>query len=391
MIDIVEKNKCSGCTACYNSCPVNCISMEEDSEGFYFPKIDNTKCIKCNKCENACPVLFDKASKLYETEKVGYIVQNKNKKNLYVCSSGGFVNSVLRKLSKKGYYTCGAIFDKDFSVCHTIIPPGSDPKAFSGSKYVQSFLGDTFSSIKSLLDDGKKVCFVGTGCQVEGLILFLGKKYENLLTIDLVCHGVPSPMIWKRYREYLEKKYNSKIVSVNFRDKSLGYQLPCMRIDFENGKKYQHTARVDIMLKSFFSHASLRQSCFNCPSKGKKRVGDLLVYDCWNSKELIESDNNMGYTAVIAYNTKGQDAVKDIEDICSVHNVPVDNLIPTDGGMIVNSAKYRPYRKNYINDVKNGDLKKVFVDTLNVTLKDHIIEEIKILFGSSRIFYAISK
>ena len=391
MINIVDKNSCCGCTACYSICPQNCINMVQDSEGFLYPEIELEKCIQCNKCERVCPLLGNRI-KSEEKLKKGYVARNKDKKQLDSCSSGGFVYSVLYFLSQQGYYICGASFDEDFNVHHTIIPPNGDINIFSSSKYVQSDLGTTFKDLKKLVQNGKKVCFVGTGCQVDGLISFLGKHYENLVTIDVVCHGVPSRLIWQKYKEHLESKYNSKICNVNFRDKSLGYQTPCIRIDFENGKKYLHTGRTDIMLKSFFSHASLRMSCFNCASKGLNRVSDLTVFDCWNSSELIGIDDNRGFTAVIAHSDIGNEIVLGVQNICSVFEIPVDKLIPAGGGgMVMNSAKYNPIRENYFDDIYHMGLNKAFISSFNITKLDYIVEELKICLAKIGALQNISR
>lgn len=391
MIDVVNKNCCCGCTACYSICPQNCINMAQDNEGFLYPEVELEKCIHCNKCERVCPALKNRI-KSEEKLSGGYVVRHKDQNILDSCSSGGFVNSVLLFLNNQGYYICGASFDEDFGVRHTIIPPNGNPAIFSSSKYVQSDLNTTFIAIKELVENGDKVCFVGTGCQVDGLILFLGKNYENLVTIDVVCHGVPSPLIWNKYKEYLENKYKSKICNVNFRDKSLGYQTPCIRVDFENGRKYLHTGRTDIMLKSFFTHASLRMSCFNCPSKGVNRVSDLTVFDCWNSMELIGIDDNRGFTAVIAHSVIGNEIVSGIKDSCLVFEIPVDQLIPArGGGMVMNSAKYNPIREHYFNSINHMGIKKAFISSFKITNLDYIIEEIKICLAKTGALQDISK
>ena len=364
--------------------------MVPDKEGFLYPETDTSECIHCGKCAEVCPMKKKTDSGIKPLS--GYVVRTVNADRRKRSSSGGLVSSVLCSLSDNGYYICGASFDKQYDVHHFIGEPGSNTDIFTGSKYVQSDLGNCFVNIEKILMDGGNVCFVGTGCQVDGLQNFLGKHYDGLFTIGLVCHGVPSRSIWRKYIDHQEKRYNSKIADVNFRDKALGYQTPAIRLSFENGKQYLATARVDIMLKSYFKHYSLRYSCFHCPSKGINRRSDITVFDCWNSKELIGSDDNCGYTAVLVNSKKGQSVIEDLSGEIIAKEVSVDELLPVGGGgMVLNSAKYADKRERFYEDVEAMGLETISKTILNIRTRDRIVESAKIVLATIGIMKPISR
>jgi len=390
MIDVTNKKDCCGCTACYSICPRSCIAMVPDKEGFLCPKIDTSECLHCGKCAEVCPMKNKTDSGIKPLN--GYVVRTLNADRRKRSSSGGLVSSILCSLSEKGYYICGASFDKQYGVHHFIGEPGSNTDIFTGSKYVQSDLGDSFKKIEKILMEGGNVCFVGTGCQVDGLLNYLGKHFDGLFTIGLVCHGVPSHNIWRKYIDYQEKRYNSKITDVNFRDKTLGYQTPAIRLAFENGKQYLATARVDLMLKSYFKHYSLRYSCFQCPSKGIKRRSDITVFDCWNSKELIGLDDNYGYTAVLVNSKKGQSGIEALKGEIIAKEVAVDDLIPAGGGgMVLNSAKYVDKRESFYEAVEELGLESISKTVLGIRTRDRIVERVKVVLAKAGIMKSISR
>lgn len=194
MIEIKDKKDCCGCYACYNICPKKCISMKADEEGFWYSVIEQNKCVNCNLCEKVCPIInpVNRGNSL----KLSYAVKNKDEDIRLRSSSGGMFYLLAEDTIKQNGLVYGAAFDKDFSVKHIGIDKISEIELLQGSKYLQSSIGDTYKHVKNDLRENKQVLFTGTPCQVEGLKSFLGKEEENLITMDFICHGVPSPSIW---------------------------------------------------------------------------------------------------------------------------------------------------------------------------------------------------
>lgn len=223
MIKIIDKEKCCGCTACYSICPKKCITMEADSEGFKYPAVDVASCINCNLCEKVCPVQagFVK-NRIIDT----YVVRNVDERILGESTSGGAFSAFALSFINKGGAVVGAVVSKDGTIKHTMIQDNPEfIKRFRGSKYVQSDLNKTYLQIKEKLDKNVSVLFSGTSCQVAGLRNFLKKDYDNLLTIEVICHGTPSPMLWEKYLDYQKSKKNSGISSISFRNKTYGSTL----------------------------------------------------------------------------------------------------------------------------------------------------------------------
>lgn len=240
MIDGLNKNKCTGCSACYNICPKDAIKMKEDRAEFLFPEIDYDKCIKCNLCEKVCPSMSNQEC-LEDRFKEPIVKAAWSKdENIRINSTSGGLFSELAKgfMKEKETFVVGAIYNKEFLVEHYITNQMKDLELLRQSKYVQSDKKNVFSEIKNLLNKNKRVLFVGAPCEVMGLYSFLRKKYENLYTIDFLCLGTNSPKVYRKFLETLEKKYNSKIKRVWFKNKTYGWNLFSTKVEFENGKSY---------------------------------------------------------------------------------------------------------------------------------------------------------
>ena len=208
---------CNGCHTCYSLCPKQAIKMVADNEGFLNPQINNVLCINCGLCEKRCPVLNQI---IKDDEKTfSYAVINNNEEIRLRSSSGGVFTTLAENVIKQNGIVFGAKFDSNFNVIHGYTDSIEGLSDFRGSKYVQSTIGDSFKDCKNFLEDGHQVLFTGTPCQIGGLKSFLGKNYDNLLLVDIICHGVPSPLLWTEYKKYLEKKINSRIIKTDFRSK----------------------------------------------------------------------------------------------------------------------------------------------------------------------------
>ena len=285
MINKISFNDCTGCSACVNICPKNSITMQENLEGFLYPSVDANTCIKCGQCLNVCQAYEDKKISFVKNKEINqkiFICQNNNNEVRKICTSGGVFYSISSYIFENGGIVFGSVLNEENYCLHS----SSDDvelKAFSGSKYVQSDLNYVFRRIKKCLDNGKTVCFSGTPCQVYGLRRFLKKDYDKLILVDLLCHGVPSPGIYKKYIESLEKKYRSKINHFFFRNKDRGYKFSAIRVDFSNGKKYLSGIESDQYLRLFFNDIVLRKSCYNCSFRNTDRPGDITLFDCWHT------------------------------------------------------------------------------------------------------------
>ena len=306
MIEIKEKEKCCGCTACVAICPKECIEMKEDSEGFLYPIVNKDKCIQCGICEKVCPILH--VSSEIPFAQTAYIVQNKNQKVLHESTAGGAFTAIAEFTLKNNGVVFGVELGDDLVARHIYIDCETELYRFRNSKYVQSCVGETFKQVKSFLNQGKYVCFSGTPCQIEGLKNFLQKDYERLITVDVVCRAVPSPMIFRKYLEFQEKTMSDKVKTVRFRDKHYGYKYSTMNVitDRNHGNYYQGV-ESDPWLRAFFSNICDRPSCHKCHFRKQYRISDFTIWDCFQvgrfSKEL---DNDKGATRVLVHTDKGR-------------------------------------------------------------------------------------
>ena len=264
MIEIKDKQNCCGCTACTAICPKGCIEMKEDMEGFLYPVVDQRNCVNCGVCEKVCPILNCKDKKTFGQK--AYIVQNKDEKVLQESTAGGAFTAIAEYVIKRGGVVFGVELNKDLVAHHIYVDTIGELKRFRNSKYVQSSVGGgMLHTVKSFLEQGKTVCFSGTPCQIEGLKCYLKKDYENLITVDVVCRAVPSPLIFRKYVEFQEQKLADKIKTVRFRDKYYGYKYSTMNIITDrNHGNYHQGVESDPWLRAFFSNICDRPSCHNC-------------------------------------------------------------------------------------------------------------------------------
>ena len=305
MINITDKYKCCGCTACVSACPKNCISMSADREGFLYPVVDSVKCIDCGLCEKVCPVLHPVNN---ETEPLVYAAINNNEAVRMQSSSGGIFTLIAEYVLEHGGVVFGACFDSDWNVIHDYTETKDGLARFRGSKYVQSHVGNSFTQVKTFLDSGREVLFSGTPCQVAGLKNYLRKPYSNLFTVDLVCHGVPSPEVWKKYlQETVSRAYGIKkkkvvnfgdyISDISFRAKDKGWKKYNIKIIFRNGKIEMMPSFENPYMKAFLSNLSLRPSCYACPTKLHHVQSDITLADFWGVNEIkpdIDDDKGCG-------------------------------------------------------------------------------------------------
>lgn len=294
--EICSTDKCTGCCTCYNLCPKQCITMTENEFGFITPKIDKDKCIECSLCIKSCPA--NNESKFYKPEEA-YAVWNLNDEDRAESSSGGPAVVFSRKIIRNGGSVFASRYDKKLNLENKLIELDEEVDYIKGSKYFQSYIGDSYKKVKEKLDENKKVLFIGTPCQVDGLNFFLKKEYENLVTVDFICHGVPPMRYFKEYISELEKKFKKNITDVKFRGKD-DYKLAVYSGD---KKIYLRDCNEDLYYLGFIRGLYHRQSCHTCKYAQVNRISDLTVGDFWGLEDLNLKERGVERAAVVFPNT----------------------------------------------------------------------------------------
>ena len=329
MTNIIDKSMCTGCTACKNVCPTQCIVMNEDNEGFLYPYVEQSSCINCGKCNKACPILKEKNFGEFKTQ--AFCVQNHQDMYRSQSTAGGVFAAVALHVVENNGVVYGAGFDDDMNVVHKCVDSLKSWQHnldLCGSKYVQSDLKNTFSEVKADLLTGKMVLFAGAPCQIEGLHSYLSRNYENLITIDFVCYGVPSPKLYRLWIKYCEKYYKSKIVRINFRDKSFGYSISNCRLYFKNERGIDNTSVVKSYLRMFFAGLISRPSCYKCYFKSIERNSDFTLGDCRYVEKLnLSMDDDLGTTAVLVHSVKGFALLDELKEKLKVYEISVNDVI----------------------------------------------------------------
>ena len=325
-IKIQDNTKCTGCFVCESVCPKECITMKEDMEGFLYPQIENDKCINCELCIKKCPILSPKSTERgYKT--VSYAAINKDEKIRADSSSGGLFSAIAEAVMKENGVVFGASFSDDFSVLTKPVDVVENLSHLQGSKYVQSRIGDSYKRALSLLETGRLVFFTGTPCQIGGLYSYLNKDYNNLLTADLICHGVPSPKVWKKYLEYRRKVAKSDIAHISFRQKKYGWNKYSMYFGFCNNTAYLSEHDDDPFMKCFLGDYCLRPSCYYCKYKTEKRYADITLADFWGIESIYpEMFDDKGTSLIILHSLKGQKCLDSISDKLILREYPYDDI-----------------------------------------------------------------
>lgn len=354
---MIDKNICCGCTACQHICPVGCISMQEDIEGFLYPLIDNSKCIHCHKCEKICPTTKTTVASNETTTYVGYSTQADIRKQ---SSSGGIFSILANHIFEMNGIVIGAAFDDKYEVHHIAVEK-ENLFQLRGSKYVQSRLETIYPLIRQNLMDGKTVLFSGTECQVAGLKSYLGKDYENLYTIDILCHGVPSPKIWRKYLKKKEAHANSQINHIEFRNKTDGWKHYSVNFKFKNGSQDCIPYVSDPFMNMFLGNLDLRPSCYHCQFKKIPRNSDLTLGDCWGIDKLMpDMDDDKGTSVILVHSAKGQHLLDSVKDTLMIKQAQLDQVLPPNAASREPVIPH-PNRKKYLKALeKNVDFDALY-------------------------------
>lgn len=307
-----SKSKCCGCRACEGICPVGAISMHEDIEGFVYPYLDMQICIDCDLCEKVCPFINSKKNLQSKHAEACY---SKDEVIRYNASSGGIFELLARDVIDDNGVVFGAAFDKQLTLKHIYADNLLDLKKLCKSKYIQSDTSGTFANVKKfLLEDRKKVLFVGTPCQVSGLNNYLGKPFDQLLTVDFICHGVPSGKMFKSYKEAEERRRGGEMVNFSFRikDSKVKHIHGYSYLINKDGKlkEYRGMFFDNPFYFGFKKYLTLRPSCYSCPYCTPERVSDITLADFWGIEDYVSHINfNKGVSMVLVNSNNGQFAV----------------------------------------------------------------------------------
>jgi coenzyme F420-reducing hydrogenase beta subunit len=314
---VTDQNRCSGCMACLNVCPISAISVMRDEKGFYHPYIENDKCTNCNTCNKACPIQNEiKETKIFES----FLCACWTKDDVVrkESTSGGLFSVIAEDILNNGGVVIGAVFDGDFNVTHTVVEDIEDLNLLRGSKYVQSNIGSIYKIVKIYLEKGRLVLFTGTPCQVDGLLHTIKLPFENLITLDIICHGAPSPKVFKSYMQYIDENvsFGEKIIGIKFRYKNPSWTVFSMRIEFDSGRVYMNDMYNDPYLQCFLGDYITRASCHKCIYTNTKRISDITLGDFWgymsSNKEL--KNDEKGISLMMVNSDKGINILNRIKD-----------------------------------------------------------------------------
>lgn len=310
MIHITEKENCTGCAACTQSCPVSCIAMTADEQGFLYPKVDQTACVECHLCEKVCPVINagEPAEPL-----VTLAAKSRDADVRARSASGGVFNALAQRTIAAGGAVYGARFNADYTVEHGKAVNMEEVTALMGSKYVQSSIGDCFKDAEKELTSGRKVLFTGTPCQIAGLKHYLRKDYDNLLAVELICHSVPSPKVWQAFLRN-EVAKGGEVAAFSFRDKRDGWNRYAFSARNSDGDYiYFEPGATNTYMRGFLADLFTRPSCSRCPAKSGRSGADITIGDFWGVKHMHpDIYDEKGVPLVLARSPKGADALREL-------------------------------------------------------------------------------
>lgn len=393
MINIIEKHNCSGCHACENICPKQCITMGNDSDGFLYPSVNLEGCINCGLCEKVCPVLN---KQLIKNKPDAFACFNKNEQIRRESSSGGMFTLIAEKILDAGGVVFGVALQENLTAVHSFVEAKDQLWKFRGSKYVQSIIGKAYKQAEAFLKQGRQVLFTGTPCQIAALKSYLKQDYENLFCIDIICHGVPSQKVWRKYISYHEKHTGAKVVKAGFRHKNKGWKLFSMALSFDNTGEYIETLDKDLYMKAFLKNVSLRPSCYSCNFKTLNRQSDITLADFWGiQKVLPKLDDDKGTSLILINSSKGRSMFDSIKCDISFEGVDINTAIIPHNTAAVNSVRQNPNRDKFFNELDTVPfdklVKKYCSDSLAVITKQKARALVTIVLKKTGLLKVVKK
>lgn len=353
MVELASKYECTGCGACADTCCRNAITFVDNIEGFAYPVINDSSCVDCGLCSRVCPVLKSKRRNGSYSPRL-YAAYAKSDSIRAESTSGGIFSLMAQEFYDIQGNVGGAVYNSDFSVSQIV---GKQNRLYElrRSKYAQSNAVGIYKEIKSLLERQEHVLFCGAPCQISALHSYLGKEYNNLISVDFICNGVASPLLLKRYIADLEDKYKAKVTSVQMKDKTYGWHRFSMRIMFADGREYCQDRYHDAFFRGYLqTNMFLRNSCYNCPFKGIPHDADLTIGDFWKIEHLDENmDQDKGTSLVIVNSENGQSLFNQIQDKVIWKEFSVQDLLKVNPAVLKNHSEVETEtRRNFYMDAR---------------------------------------
>ena len=396
MIKIVNKQDCCGCSACVQRCPKHCITLKEDGEGFLYPHVNSDECIDCGLCEKVCPELHH--GERHIPLEV-YAAKNKDESIRMQSSSGGIFTLLAEKVIQEGGVVFGAAFDANWEVMHTYAETMEGLVDFRGSKYMQSRIGTAYQDAEYFLKQGRKVLFSGSPCQIKGLKLFLRKNYDNLIAVDFICHGVPSPKVWREYlKETIARKSGKNSVlpypipckigidTVDFRSKSTGWKkfsfaLTLSETSVEGDKNTVLLSSVfseNPFMRAFLADLILRPSCYSCPSKSGRSGSDLTIADYWAIPQVApEFDDDKGVSLVLVQTEKGKSFYQSLKEKTTFIVTSYQEAQGANGGFKEKTPMHPKRSRFFTEFAQSDDIIGLIDRTLRIPLYRKLLKKVK--------------
>lgn len=367
MIRVLDKSQCCGCEACRNICPRQCILMKDDKEGFLYPEVNLADCIDCGLCEKVCPVLHPAK----ERRPVAvYAAKHCDDNIRLVSSSGGVFTFIAEKVIDEGGVVFGARFNDQWKVIHDYVETKERLSCLRGSKYVQSRIGDTYKQALHFLQSGRKVLFTGTSCQIAGLKLFLRKEYDNLLTADVICHGVPSPKVWKKFLDEITSTNRLQVTDISFRNKQKGWRNYFLSVKSDEKELSDIPVYSGIYSHLFLADLMLRPSCYSCPAKSGESCSDITLGDFWGIENILpEFDDDKGCSVALLYNPKSKYFIEGMNISDVVYNQAKQ------GNPSLEVSANCPVNRNYFFRLLNSD--KSLADIHHLCFNTSLIQRVR--------------
>lgn len=376
MTSIIDSGKCTGCAACANTCPLQCIMMLPDIEGFLHPQIDIQKCVDCRKCVTVCPAQLGSVNG-FKTEPATYAVYSAEHDTVECSSSGGFFSVLAKYIIQMGGVVFGAAFDTPTAVHHISVRDIKSLYKLRGSKYVQSEIGLSYQEAEHELQQNKLVLFSGTPCQIAGLNHYLQREYDNLICVDIICHSIPSPKVWKAFVEETSIRSNSKISSVNFRDKRISWEEYCLSFQLEDGNECILGGDQNLYMQAFIGGLSTRPACYQCAFKGNNRESDITLGDFWGVSHIQkEAYNTRGTSLVIVNSKKGNAILNQIQSKLVIFPASMDSALHSNPAYSKSSMPH-PHRARFFSQLDSMGVYYCIETSMLPTKMEKIVLAIK--------------
>lgn len=339
-MDTTEKRNCCGCGACAAVCQNKCIAMESDAEGFLYPHRDEAQCVHCSMCERVCPMLQENSGEKYSTE--AYVLYQADEHKRRKGSSGDVFGALAEAMQESGNAVGGIVMDGDsYGASWQLSDNAAALEGLYGSKYIQADISRAYQQLSELVSQGKSALVSGTPCQIEAMRKYPGLGTKQIVYVDVVCHGVPSPKIFRRYVEEWEAKEQSKVTYVSFRDKQRGWRDFSLKLRFKNGREILQSHKEDPFMRLFLRDRILRPSCYQCPYRRIDHPGDLTLADCWGVRGLCQDlDDDKGLSLVLANTERGKKMIAELmqRGVLQGRSLPLDQAIKANANLTAQPA-----------------------------------------------------